>query len=857
MDELPKLLSKSYVKSYEIICDEEINMKKFKHIVDNYTTDLAEVVGFVRNLGDGSYAKLDSNGTFTLLNSMYENRKKSNKVSYKFAGRIPEGRLFSRNLGLQGCNRIIRKTISNEFYYDIDMKSAHPTICVWYCKYKNIPCEYLEEYINNRDNCLLELQTAYGLSRDDAKDEILKLLNGGVSKLIIPLGGRVPEWFKLFRLEINNILDKILAENQDIAKRISHRTDYKGHNLRGKVANVLYCKIENNLLISIVDYCNKNGIKIGALCFDGLLVSKKTIDDIDTTLREMEEYVKNEYDFDLTLVCKDMTDEVIDLSKYELEDEFSEEMTELVMTPRTLTVDLHDFNSWEKFILTETNIEDIEELFCNTVFSISNNCNSSHFATKTKEYDDRINAWFYKINTQNNTLLAKNSLLYKKTRIRNSKAVSHLYPDGDKKDYSKEEFITPSFIDILYSLLFSNRLKTYNTYEFEPYYGEIAPKTMNNNLNLFTGFKLAVDNYYLKMDINDNKEWFENSLMFRHINEILCNNDLNFGSYVLNYIAHMIQCPNENPGTLLLFVSEQGAGKDIFASFIATLIGYEYYINYISVDDYFTNFNASQEAKFLIVLNEISDGSTDNAMFKKHNKLKGRITEENTRIEKKGKDAFTVRNYSRYFAFSQFDSSMNVEHSDRRTASIKCNNKYVNDPVYFEPLRRWIASNENKKRAFAYLATKDLSGYNPRVIPKTSFKKSQIINCLNSCLQFIINMWVDFELQDDFYAHTTHFYELYKKYCQNTGSKPINRNVFKTRLNMLGLEETECRKKYDFGCFGTVNHAMISSMNNKLYSKLFELNCDLNLSAKGYVLTKKKVELLIQKHIRDETFKIE
>ena len=41
------------------------------------------------------------------------------------------------------------------------------------------------------------------------------------------------------------------------------------------------CKLENKALVAAFDYLNKNGVEVSALVFDGLMVYKDTVKDIN------------------------------------------------------------------------------------------------------------------------------------------------------------------------------------------------------------------------------------------------------------------------------------------------------------------------------------------------------------------------------------------------------------------------------------------------------------------------------------------------------------------------------------------------------------------------------------------------
>jgi hypothetical protein len=82
--------------------------------------------------------------------------------------------------------------------------------------------------------------------------------------------------------------------------------------------------------------------------------------------------------------------------------------------------------------------------------------------------------------------------------------------------------------------------------------------------NLWTPFPMEL--------IDDYTEKPEAIEAFKHHVGILCNHEEKIIDYVINWIAYMIQYP-ELKSTMLVFVSKQGAGKNLFLTFIEKMIG--------------------------------------------------------------------------------------------------------------------------------------------------------------------------------------------------------------------------------------------------------------------------------------------
>ena len=128
--------------------------------------------------------------TSSLLNidpwNNHENEKeqliKYSKVNgvIKYKKTCKFGRVYGiGGLGLQNLRREIRHTIARDYYYDVDIVSAHPVILNQILKQHNIQCPYLDKYVKEREYYLNEVMTIYKVDRHTAKELFTILLYGG------------------------------------------------------------------------------------------------------------------------------------------------------------------------------------------------------------------------------------------------------------------------------------------------------------------------------------------------------------------------------------------------------------------------------------------------------------------------------------------------------------------------------------------------------------------------------------------------------------------------------------------------------------------------------------------------------
>lgn len=186
------------------------------------------------------------------------------------------GRLFSGG-SLQGMPSTIRGLFMRDGVgTDIDMCNAHPVILRYICKLHNIPCPYLEFYINCREECLLKFE-----SREIGKISYLTALNKDTLNRVKGL----PIEFKKYDIEIKQI-QKQLVKIKEYIELVNSVPENKTYNKLGSAVNRIMCYYENIILQHALHIINGKGMEVAILMFDGLMVygdyynDKRLLEDI-------------------------------------------------------------------------------------------------------------------------------------------------------------------------------------------------------------------------------------------------------------------------------------------------------------------------------------------------------------------------------------------------------------------------------------------------------------------------------------------------------------------------------------------------------------------------------------------------
>jgi hypothetical protein len=194
----------------------------------------------------------------------------------------------------------------------------------------------------------------------------------------------------------------------------------------------------------------------------------------------------------------------------------------------------------------------------------------------------------------------------------------------------------------------------------------------------------------------------------KHIRENIANNNPEVFTYIINYLANLLQHPHKKANTALIIKSVQGVGKDtIFNWFGNNILGKHYYCNDDSAELLFGRFNSCIENKILCVLNEASGKDT----FTINEKIKNAITRNINTIEKKGKTPYDNTNNIGFVFLTNNDNPIKVPHDDRRFTGFECNYKNANNKEYFTNLYNEINSGIYNRAFYDYFINIDLTYY--------------------------------------------------------------------------------------------------------------------------------------------------
>lgn len=214
--------------------------------------------------------------------------------------------------------------------------------------------------------------------------------------------------------------------------------------------------------------------------------------------------------------------------------------------------------------------------------------------------------------------------------------------------------------------------------------------------------------------------------------DIIANQDQVIYDYLIHYLAHLYQKPEEKPGIMVALMSAQGCGKGVFMDMLR-MIWSRTTIMINDIEQITGRFNLSLERHLIVCLDE--------AMYVNDNagqeKLKNLITEPYIQVEAKHQTPRTVNSLHRFFLATNHEHFLKTTKDDRRLFAIPISEYRQNDSVYFSNLINKM-KHSDELNGFVYkLSQINLSNFNIRNRPKTAIHAMQIIRSLQG-----VDRWV-------------------------------------------------------------------------------------------------------------------
>lgn len=231
------------------------------------------------------------------------------------------------------------------------------------------------------------------------------------------------------------------------------------------------------------------------------------------------------------------------------------------------------------------------------------------------------------------------------------------------------------------------------------------------------------------------------SLLQGHLLDNVCGGDIELYKWLHSWMAQLVQCPAERPGTALVLIGEQGAGKSVVGQVLGHLLHPDHYVCVKHRRHLTGNFNAHLAGKLLVQAEETFwAGDREAASV-----LKSLITEDRTLLELKGVDAVPVRNLARVLITSNEEWVVPAAVEERRFAIFRVGNGARQDRAFFGALLAqlrdggYAALHHDLLQPHVEVAGQRYALADPAIVPRTAALREQKLASLDT----VGRWWVD------------------------------------------------------------------------------------------------------------------
>ena len=528
---------------------------------------------------------------------------------------------YYTDTGIQNLPANIRGFLVRELpCTDLDISSCHPTILQWLASQHSISSPTLDRYCNDKDNFLNEVGTALRISRQEAKQELLKLLNQDAARLPKIEKSDLLNNFKRDVAEIqtvlyNDVKYKFIKEFVKVATKAKSKKNDESkpkayvkkseleHVPVGKFTSYLMSHIEGNIVLILLDFLSEINIQTIGLFYDGVLLTGDYYKDT-SLLREASNYIYAVSGIDLTFTYKPHDD--------------------------SITID--PGYKERKYITYDAKKADFE---------------TTHFKVRETYYTTEKDGDF-RVSTSKDFIEEHRAVKYYDQKTKSFKSLIKRWMDDENhRTYTAARSLPPA---------------------------KVKKDLGDTEINMWTPLRVETASFKESLlHLEDTQEIRDAGLKrFRdHVKTILCDNNDELFRFTEVWIAQMLQYPENKSVMLIFYSSMEGVGKGLFFEFLKAIIGTAKSVATGDPKrDLFSRFNDKLTNKLLILIDEANRA----AFHQEKERLKVMVTEPTLSVESKGLKTATIDSYHRFLAFTNNYESVPI--TERRTVMIKCSNGF-------------------------------------------------------------------------------------------------------------------------------------------------------------------------------------
>ncbi|NYZ69469.1 toprim domain-containing protein [Endozoicomonas sp. SM1973] len=217
----------------------------------------------------------------------------------------------------------------------------------------------------------------------------------------------------------------------------------------------------------------------------------------------------------------------------------------------------------------------------------------------------------------------------------------------------------------------------------------------------------------------------------QHLRDNICSGNNTHFNYLLDWMAHLVQQPEEKPGVAIVLQGGQGTGKGTMVKPVGEIIGHHFFYAH-NPETISGRFNSALENKMMIFADEAFFASK-----KATDTLKSMITEPIQTIERKGIDPIMTPSYCRIIMASNHTNIVHAEEDERRYFVLQVGEARKGDHDYWTKYNRWEQSQPLAGMLLYYLKNRDISQFNPRIVPASDALTEQKLHSAEPPMRFL------------------------------------------------------------------------------------------------------------------------
>ena len=631
------------------------------------------------------------------LESLRDNQRYSKGViSVKYRRpMLPEGQkkgaMFGRanavGLSSQTMPRSLRALLFGNLYQDVDMKNAHPTICVsLFPNYTTV----LAQYVNNRDDWLTKVMNIHKVSRDDAKTLFLTPLNSKhpiqfyknwckvqldnddsvIRKALIPDQELNKKYTSLGR-EIITLRRVVLGRHQEFVFNTDKKTKKKKSKRNktdhvGTYFNKWLCSQESKAIMVVKYELEAQHAAVHSIIHDGChKYGHATVDiqKINEALQKqwklLEVKVKA---FDMPTIPPNLVIE----RRHPFNSCLPASQTD-IMTPGDIHEKLH--NAAQIVYESEKDIHAaVKAINCDFM-----NLAFARLSEKKPVIVQRLYGKYVEQNNVHNDGTKKNSSAHLRQRLveympRSKMDATKIFARNfyhsfkyEVEDAEGKKYLKKINIDALSKWYDDISANDYTKCVFNPNIGQLPA----DHLNRYAGYA-----------VEPSGKSFEEckklcAPFLSHIHEVWANGEEEHFQYIMAWLSHTVKYPWLKIGIAMVILGEKRCGKGIIIAFLLAIFGQ--HASEITQGEHATgNFNAALMDKVFISMNESSWGGKQSSL----GVMRGMITDPSMQGTRKGIDTETIKNFLDFIFSSNFLHAVCNKLGEQRYYITRCSSKY-------------------------------------------------------------------------------------------------------------------------------------------------------------------------------------